>query len=41
MYKKIKLLFKLIQDLDNRFRKLEEMYNKMWEETHPPTMGGK
>lgn len=41
MFKKIKLLLQAIKSLEDRLSKLEQQYQVMWEETHPPTMGGK
>jgi len=40
MFKKIKRFFRLKASLEDRVAKLEQTVNTMWEETHPPTMGG-
>jgi len=38
--KRLAVLEELVERLGNEIVELEKIYNKMWDEVHPQTMGG-
>jgi len=40
MFKLLRLV-KRVETLENKVQELTKLINEMWEETHPPVMGGK